>query len=258
MVLTLSPGILPGLAALLRARGIAVRRAPLLVLMPPEDWRAMDDAMARIPEYDAVVVTSPRAARAIAARAAARVRRTSGLPPFWATGGRIAGELRRLGVTVRVAAPSRGEGHAAALARSMIAAGVRSPVLYPCGDRRRDEVSSGLRAAGVDVHEVPAYRSVPASPAAARSACRGADLLVVGSPSVAALIATAVERRPPFVALGATTARSAAALGWTPLAVARTPTTPDVAHAVTGLLRTLPAAVHPLRRAPPSPIFPAR
>jgi uroporphyrinogen-III synthase len=87
-------------------------------------------------------------------------------------------------------------GAAAALAREMLDSGVRGPVLFPCGEIRRDELSARLRAEGVDLTEVVCYRSVLAGELAARNAAQRARVLVVASPSVADLLARACLQRP--------------------------------------------------------------
>jgi uroporphyrinogen-III synthase len=135
---------------------------------------------------------------------------------------------------VRLAEPARDLGAAAALAAAMLAGGIEGPVLYPCGDRRRDELIDRLTAAGLGVDAVTAYRTTLAAPAAARDALAGADVVVVASPSVARLTADAVGagRRPALVAVGPTTSAAAAAAGWAPDVVADRPDAEAIARAV--------------------------
>jgi uroporphyrinogen-III synthase len=129
-------------------------------------------------------------------------------------------------------------GAAAALARAMLAAGVRGPVLFPCGDIRRDELPARLRADGVEVEEAVCYRSVLAGEFAARQAAERARVLVVASPSVADLLARACREgeRPALLAVGPTTAATARASGWVPAGVASAPTVEALVAGVRELL----------------------
>jgi Uroporphyrinogen-III synthase len=132
------------------------------------------------------------------------------------------------------------QGAAAALAAALLAAGVRGPVLFPCGDLRRDELAARLRVGGIAVEEVVCYRSVLAGESAARRAAERAQVLVVASPSVADLLARACppEARPALLAVGPTTAAAARALGWPPAGVAARPTVEALVAAVRALVRT--------------------
>ena len=241
VVLTTADGSLPGLADQLRKEGLQVREAPLLDFAPPPDWAKVDAAILGLPHYQAVAVTSPRAAKAFAARAAAlRVTAPMGLDA-WATGTATAAPLRELFGEVHqpssLATMDAGAG--TMLAGAMLAAGVGSPVLFPCGDSRRDELPSALKASGISVEEVLCYRSVLAGEEAARQAALGADILLVASPKVATLVARMVPRdeRPALVAIGPTTAAAARAAGWAPAAVAHRPTVSAVATRISSLAK---------------------
>jgi uroporphyrinogen-III synthase len=111
-------------------------------------------------------------------------------------------------------------------------------VLFPCGDIRRDELPDRLRDGGVPVEEIVCYRSVLASESDARRAAERAQLLVVGSPSVAELLARACPpaARPALLAAGPTTAAAARAAGWAPAGVAARPTTEALVAAVRALI----------------------
>ena len=241
VVLTTADGSLPGLADQLRKEHLQVREAPLLDFAPPPDWAQVDAAILRLPQYQAVAVTSPRAAKAFASRAAAlRVTAPLGLDA-WATGTATAAPLRELFGEVHqpssLATMDAGAG--TMLAGAMLAAGVGSPVLFPCGDSRRDELPSALRASGISVEEVLCYRSVLAGEDAARQAALGADILLVASSKVATLVARVVPRdeRPALVAIGPTTAAAARSAGWAPAAVAHRPTVSAVATRITSLAK---------------------
>ena len=116
-------------------------------------------------------------------------------------------------------------GAAAAVAAAMLREGMAGPVLFPCGEIRRDELPTRLRQEGIEVDEVVCYRSIVAGEEAAREAVRRAGILIVASPSVAELLAraSAPTPRPSLLAVGPTTAAAARAAGWSPAAVAEHP-----------------------------------
>jgi uroporphyrinogen-III synthase len=241
IVLTGSEGSLSGLARALKERSFDVVERPLLSFAPPVDWRLLDQAIERLGDYAAVAVTSPRAAEALVLRVRLRgSQQVRGhLPVVWASGPATSTVLEQWVSAVQV--PAAGDaaehGAGAALARAMITAGVRGPVLFPCGDRRRDDLPALLQKEGIRVDEVVSYQSVLAEPAAARAAAQAGDVVVVGSPSVVDLLvrACAADRRPDLVVIGPTTAAHARAVGWTPAAVAESPTVHAVLDAVTRL-----------------------
>jgi uroporphyrinogen-III synthase len=115
---------------------------------------------------------------------------------------------------------------------------VKGPVLFPCGDLRRDELPARLKDEGIEVEDVTCYRSVLASEAAARAAAEHAQVLLVASPSVADLLARACPPgvRPLLLAVGPTTATACRASGWTPAAVSARPDAKGLATAVRSLL----------------------
>jgi uroporphyrinogen-III synthase len=120
----------------------------------------------------------------------------------------------------------------------MIEEAVSGPVLFPCGDARRDELPQILRQNGIEVDEAVCYRSVLAPASDARLAAERGTVLVVASPSIADLVARACPRgsRPALLAVGPTTAESARAAGWSPAAIATEPTARALAFAIKSLL----------------------
>jgi uroporphyrinogen-III synthase len=239
LVVTLSEGALAGLDDALASRGLAAERVPLLRAGVPASWDPVDVALAQLAHYHAVAVTSPRAATALADRAALR---HVGLAatPAWAVGERTAVPLRRAFGDVRVvrAAPGADVGAAETLADAMLSAGVSGAVLFACGDLHRDALPRRLGEAGCRVDEVCCYRSELVDAAEALRLVGGATLLVVGSPSVLEVLARALpaDARPLLVALGPTTAAAGHAVGWSPDAVAQLPDADAVAEACATLL----------------------
>ena len=203
VVVTASAGTFPGLAAALKNLPVSVEEHPLITFRAPPDWSALDLALERLSSYRAVALTSPRAATALTDRMALRglsVWPRQNPPSLWAGGAATAAALGDLLGPVRVPAEGAGgeAGAAAALAEAMLDAGVAGPVLFPCGDTRRDELPDRLRQATVAVDEVVCYRSVLADEPAARAAGARATVLVVASPTVAELLVRACssESRP--------------------------------------------------------------
>jgi len=238
VVVTLSEGALAGFEERLAAGGHEVRRAPLVSFEAPAAFEALDAALVQSRHYAAVAVTSPRAAAVLARRIEAGGHaplRT----PVWAVGERTAAPLRPVCDDVRLVAVPAGErGAAEALAAEMLATRVHGAVLFPCGELRRDALPTLLAGAGCRVDEVLCYRTVLPELEAARTALGGAQLIVVGSPSVAELLARAfpVGERPQLVAVGPTTGAAAQAAGWIPDATSERPTVDAIAGACLSLL----------------------
>ncbi len=239
VVVTASAGSFRGVVEALRAGSIAVEEHPLVTFAPPLDWGPVDEVLRDLARYEAVALTSPRSARAIAERVAALAPCAAPATTVWAVGAGTAEALGdSLGPVRRPDERAVGErGAASALADELIAGGVRGPVLFPCGDIRRDELPARLRASGVEVVEVVCYRSLLGEDAEARRAAESARVLVVASPSVAGLLARACPPvgRPALLAVGPTTAAAARDAGWPPAGVAERPT----AEAVTAAVRLL-------------------
>jgi uroporphyrinogen-III synthase len=243
VVITASAGAFPGLSEALSSLPVTVEEQPLVQFRPPVAWTELDAALSGLSNYGALAFTSPRAAGAVLAR----IRDTTTIlptasmrPVIWASGPATAAVLE--GVLAPVLIPSSQEvgrhGAGAALARAMIAAGVAGPVLYPCGEVRREELPVELRSRGLRVDEVVCYRSVLADESLARAAAARATVIVVASPRVAQLLARACHEtdRPDLLAVGPTTAAAAQASGWMPGAVADEPSMDAIAGAVRTLL----------------------
>ena len=243
VIITASAGAFPGLVAALQAIPVAVEEVPLLTFAPPLDWAPVDAALRSVGRYGAVAFTSPRSARAFAERMAG-AGASGRMPPVWTAGNGTAQALHDAmgGAVLEVRQPDPrtvGErGAAAALVSAMTAAGVAGPILFPCGDLRRDELPARLRDDGLEVDEVVCYRSVLAAESEARRVAERAQILVVASPSVADLLARACPSgvRPAMVAVGPTTAAAARASGWSPDAVSPRPAAGALASAVRALV----------------------
>jgi uroporphyrinogen-III synthase len=241
IVLTASSGTLSGLAAALSKVSATVEEHPLIRFEPPVDWSQLDTALTEPSRFESVVFTSPRAAQAVVERIRIGGLRWGGdLPAVWAVGPATADALQSMLGPVRVPSSraEAGASPAAALAHAMLEVGAVGPVLFPCGEKHRDDLPTILRSRGVEVREVVCYRSVLASRSEAGAAAASASVVVVASPSVLRLLVDACppSERPRLVAIGPTTASAARAAGWTPAAVANESSIHGVASAITRLL----------------------
>ncbi|HWO22067.1 MAG TPA: uroporphyrinogen-III synthase [Kofleriaceae bacterium] len=228
-------------AAALAPLGLEVVAMPVTRTEPPEDPDALARALAR-GGHAAIVCASARAAAALVAAAEQQAAGPAGAPPLpevWAVGPATARALEA--GRIRAIVPD-GVRDGAQLAQAMIAArslaGAR--VLIPRAADGREEVIAGLCAAGAEIDDVIAYRTVaaPASdPALAAGRARllagDAAICVVLAPSQVAALAALVPLAPlSFAAIGETTAAALRAAGAGAVAVAATPTPAGIATAV--------------------------
>ncbi|MDG7011606.1 MAG: uroporphyrinogen-III synthase [Nitrososphaerota archaeon] len=166
------------LRAMLAASGVEAASVETIKFEAPEDWSAVDNAVAGIEGFDWVILTSPRAAAVLGER----LRRLGGrgkLPKFAAVGPKTAAGLREIGLEASFV-PDRyltsrlgetlplGQGKRALLFRADI------------GDKALAETLEGR---GFEVSEVAAYRTRPEGGEVDDDALEGADLVVFASPS---------------------------------------------------------------------------
>ena len=143
------------LAVSLRALGADVLEVPTIRLVPPASYAPLDQALARLAEYDVLLVTSANTAQVLARRR----------PPPWgscqpwtvAIGPATAQALRQLGLRVDLQPmPAIAESVVRDLAPT--AAGKR--MLLARAAVARDLLPDTLRQAGATVDIVEAYRTV--------------------------------------------------------------------------------------------------
>jgi uroporphyrinogen-III synthase len=194
-----------GLADLLIAEGAAVVTVPLIIVVDaPDGGAALEAALARIDQYDWIVVTSPnaasRVARAIDARDARR-------PKVAAVGTATAALLP---VVDLVPARQRAAGLLDELPEGP------GRVLLPHSAQAHATLADGLRERGWEVDEVDAYDVISRAPEDhERAAVAGADALVLASGTAARAWVEAFGPRSPalVVAIGPQTASAAAEVG---------------------------------------------
>ncbi|MBL9012748.1 MAG: uroporphyrinogen-III synthase [Myxococcales bacterium] len=226
--------------AALSELGLEVVAMPVTHTVPPRDPAALGRALEH-GGHAAVAVTSARAAAVLAAARSPH----HPLPEVWAVGPATRRALAAAGIASHHPA---GAHDGTTLAQAMIAeprlAGRR--VLVPRAEDGREELMSILRSAGLEVVDVVAYRTVPASaddPAIARGRelviTDQASVICVFAPSqVAALVAAVgplAAIRVPFVAIGDTTGAVLREAGAVIVVVATSPTPEGLAGAVSAV-----------------------
>jgi len=149
------------LAELLEAAGAKVSCEPTIRIVPPSRPAELSDALSRLPEYDCLVLTSPNGVTRFAA--ASRDSSASALPvTLVAIGPGTANAMKAEGMTpTLVANRSNGEGLAEAIIAHYGVAAAGSQVLLPRAEVARPILPALLRQAGMQVDDVPSYRTVP-------------------------------------------------------------------------------------------------
>jgi len=251
-VLTRDPSDAQAYAAVLEPLGLEVVAMPVTRTAPAADPEVLTRALDRA-SYDAIVVASARAAqelaRAVSALAASVRTTLPELPDVWAVGPATKRALKSAKLPAHVP-PGVRDG--AELARALVARGdvAGKRVLVPRAEEGRLDAVEILRAAGADVVEVVAYRTVAVA-ADDPAIARGAELLAAGeaavcalfAPSQVAALAAILAARgtdlssvsAKFCAIGETTAAAARSAGIRDVAVARAPTPEGMAQAVTSV-----------------------
>ncbi len=175
----------PDLAEALLAAGAEVILLPLIRIVTPNDLSALDAALRAFSEYDWLVFTSQNAVAAVAERLATIPEASKCLP------GSL--QVAAVGVATERAAKEAGMGVAytgrgttAADLISELAAELKGKrVLLPRSDQAAPELLDQVRAAGAEVHEVVAYRTVALDYRQERigDEVQGADVVLFFSPS---------------------------------------------------------------------------
>ncbi|MCI0432113.1 MAG: uroporphyrinogen-III synthase [Gemmatimonadetes bacterium] len=155
---------------------------PAIVVAPPESPTALDDALRRLTGHDWVLFTSANGVEASFARAEALGLDTDdwGRVRVAAVGPATAGALARWGVRTR-AIPDE---HRAERVVDVLGGLPGARVLLLRGDLAGSDLPRALEARGARVHDVVAYRTLPAPPdARAAQQVSGADVVTFTSAS---------------------------------------------------------------------------
>jgi uroporphyrinogen III methyltransferase/synthase len=153
------------LVELLEAWGAEAIEAPLVRILPPQDYAPLDQACRQAGRFGWIVFASINAVDAFMARLAASpldVRALHGVK-LCAVGPGTAKHLQQHGLKVDLMPP---EYHAEAVVQAMVASGSLTgvAVLLPRSDIGREVIADELRKAGAEVSEVVAYRTIVADP----------------------------------------------------------------------------------------------
>ncbi len=216
------------LAALLRAAGAEPVGVPMLRIAPTPSGPGVDDAVAAIEHFDAILFTSANAVEPLAARLAAAGHAPAAVRArTFCVGPATAAAARRAGFRAPEVPMARHDAASLlALLRERFPPAERR-FLFARGESARTVLPDGLRAAGAYVDEAVLYRSEPApvDEAALRTALvRGEfDVLTFTSGAAARRFASCLDetslqaaRGCVVAVIGATTAAALAPLGLAP------------------------------------------
>jgi porphobilinogen synthase len=235
------------LSSALRARGFDVLPLATVATLPPSDPAALNTARELLDRFEWLVFTSGHAVDALVGHPSWRDR-WQGLgvrPRVAAVGPATAERLAKADLPVDLLPATSGAGP---LAEALIAEhggslrGVR--VLWPRSDVARRELPDRLRAAGAELSEPVAYRTVPARPDGlsdfkSRLEAGGVDAVALLSPSAAEGLAAALgsdlrdlARHTLVASIGPATSAALRSLGAPPDLEAEPHTAEGVADAL--------------------------
>jgi len=222
------------LAAALSAAGATPVLAPMIRLAAAEDPAPLDEALAQLDGYDALIFTSANAVRFSAERARARAVDLGAARAVFCVGRRTAAEALQAGMPAQRLPEGRfdAEGVLAEVRRVLPAEGRR--FLIPRSDAARDVLPDGLRADGAHVDAPIAYRNLPAGTDAAELRLRlvagELDVLTFTSPSTVRRFrelldeaSLAAARRCCVAAIGPVTAEALRDAGLEPQVTSASP-----------------------------------
>lgn len=247
-------------ASELRRRGFRVAAVPTVATSPVGAGGPLDNAIRAFGTWDWIVVTSVAGARAVSdalgrihgSPAPARIATTRPGSPRWAAvGDATAAALIAAGLPVDlIPAEMSGIGIARELAADSSVLGAR--ILLARADRAADDLPRALRAAGAQVHEVVAYRTLeaPAESGTALAAALDdpalAAIVVASGSAVRGMFALAEAsgnaaradraRSAQIVSIGPKTSAVAREFGCTRIHEAAHPSSEAVVQAVEGAL----------------------
>jgi len=228
----------------LRVAGADPVAAPMIRMVPPADWGAVDAAIDSIDEDDAILVTSANAIRFFAGRAEARGVSLAGARwKVMCVGPKTAEAARALGWSVDVI-PERqfdAEGLVQAIAAEQSPPGRR--FFFPCAEGAREVLPERLAALGAMVDRVTAYRTLAPEGRAASLRTelleRRLDVLTFTSPSCVENFVSALDAESRVAAercivacIGPVTAEALRKAGMAPDVTAERAGIPDLVAAL--------------------------
>jgi len=224
-------------AEALNAAGIGIVNMPMIEIVPPNSWQAIDEAIGALEVYSGVVFTSANAAGFFAGRLKNGNRTPADLPPVFAVGEKTAAALKLC--EIECASVSR-SGGAAELADAL--GDVDNQFfLHPTSNIGRTELAAIVESRGGRVNQVTVYNTVQPTYDDIREID---DQLIMGeidciaffSPSAvqhfAALIPGFKQATVLIAAIGQTTAMAAVTAGWRVDVIAPEQTAESLAEAI--------------------------
>lgn len=209
-----------GLFKHLHALGAEPILFPVIAIVPPEAGGPLDQAIARLADYDWIIFTSINGVEHFWARLPEDIGIRSPLAAvanlkIAAIGPVTAEALRRRGAQVHLMPDE----YRAEAILEVIGDVTGLRILLPRADIARPALADGLRARGAHVVEVPAYRTVRGnpSPAAFDALCAGVDVITFTSSSTVRNFVSLTDGvdygRPLIACIGPVTAATAHELG---------------------------------------------
>jgi uroporphyrinogen-III synthase len=144
----------------LRAHGAVPIVLPLVSIVPPEDYMALDRALRQLQSFDWIIFTSANAVHAVVARCETLGIPISGekLPRIAVVGPATQREAEEAGFSVNHVAKT----HLGVALAQELSADVRDQsVFLPRSDRAKPDLPDALRRFGAKLTEVIAYRTLP-------------------------------------------------------------------------------------------------
>jgi len=246
VVVTRGAGTDDALSARLRQLGAEVLEFPAIALADAEDFGPLDAALRDLERFAWAAFASAHAVEETVRRLDAL-----GLPRGLLADRRLAcvgpATGARLEALVRAPDLMPAEATGAALAAALAPHVRGRAVLVPRAAEARPELGSGLRAAGAELVDPVAYRTLPAapgslSPLGALLAAGRVDAVTFASPSAVQGTVMGLGTDAPRLAgvllgaIGPTTAEALRAAGFTAGVVPKRHTAPDLAEAVAARL----------------------
>jgi uroporphyrinogen-III synthase len=210
----------------LRDLGAIPVEVPVLEIVPPHSYEALDEAVGNLGRYDWLILTSANAVRVLAERASVVGVSLNKFAPerIAAVGPATAEAARDAGLQVALVPK---EYVAESLVADLKVEIVGTRVLLARAAVARDVIPDGLRAAGATVDVVDAYRNVV--PAAAsqqlrRAYAMGLDAVTFTSSSSVTHLAEAAQNaglafpfpNTPAISIGPVTSQTLRDLNWPP------------------------------------------
>jgi len=257
-VLTRAPEQSGKMIAALEALGAEVLLLPMVEFAPADDWREVDEALRKLPGFDAILFLSRNAVRYIFRRCREQgikfVTAESSKCMIAAVGQGTAQAITSEGLRVDYVAKHQ-TGDALVNELGDLVAGRK--VLLPRSDRGDARLSKALRAAGVRLTEVVAYRTIvpKAIDQSLLARVRGAevDAVIFASPSafhtfsnlLGADEGATVSARVQFAAIGPTTANAIRDAGARVEIEAAEPSAENLANAIARYYQHRPVGMRP-------------